>query len=412
MTDPRHTQSQALYERARRVVPGGVYGHQGSLAGGAYPSFLGDGEGCRVRDVDGNEYIDFMCAYGPIVLGYRHPKVEEAVERQRRRADTMNLPGPVFVELAERLVEITPGADWAVFAKNGSDVCTWSLAVARAANGRELVAMVDHTYHGIHGWCNHFETGFPASDRAGVRTFKWNDLGSLERVFSEAPGQIAAVIVTPFRHEAFESSVLPAEGFLQGVRHLCDREGAVMIVDDVRVGFRLHIGGSTQLWGVTPDLLCYSKAVANGYPLSVLLGADPLREAASKVFMTGTFYTQSVPIAASLATVTELAETDAIAHMEAMGRRLVDGLVERAEARRFEVVASGPPAIPFMTFRADEGGFDRARTFASAIAKRGVFLHPIHNWFLSAAHQARDIDAALDAADGAFAETRSAFPDE
>jgi glutamate-1-semialdehyde 2,1-aminomutase len=412
MVDDRYRQSRELFARAERVVPGGIYGHQTPLllTRGEFPMFLDQGSGCRVRDADGNEYIDFICAYGPIVLGYRHPKVEAAAERQRREADTMNLPSARMVELAERLVALTPGAAWALFAKNGSDVCTWALAIARAATGRDLVAAIDGAYHGIHGWCNHLETGFPATDRAGVRTFAWNDLASLERIFAEEPKRIAAVIVTPFRHEAFHDSVMPDASFLTGVRRLCDREGAVMIVDDVRAGFRMHIGGSTQLWNVTPDLLCYSKAVANGYPLAVLLGADALRDAARKVFVTGTFFTQSVPLAASLATLEEIEASGAIAHMDAMGKRLCDGLRERARARDFEVVLSGPPSIPFMSFADDEGGFDRNRAFAGACARRGVFLHPVHNWFLSAAHTERDIDQALDVAEQAFAEVRERFP--
>jgi glutamate-1-semialdehyde 2,1-aminomutase len=403
--------STALFERAEAVIPHGIYGHQSPrmLTRGAFPSFLADAEGCRVRDVDGNTYIDYLCAYGPIVLGYRHPRVEDAASAQRARGDTMTLPAEVTVELAERLVALTPGASWCVFAKNGSDVCTWSLAVARAATGRELVAMADHAYHGVHGWCNHIKSGFPEADRRNVRTFEWNDVESLERIFAEEGGRVAAVIVTPFRHELLEDSVMPAPGYLDAVRRICDREGVVMIVDDVRAGFRLHIGGSTQTWGVTPDLLVYSKAVANGYPLSVMLGKASLRSAAESVFMTGTFFLQAVPLAAALATLDELIACDGIARMEAGGRRLCDGLAERAGARRLDVTLSGPPAIPFMTFQADEGSFKRSYAFAGECARRGVFFHPLHNWFVSVAHTDADIDATLDAAEEAFGEVQRRF---
>jgi len=403
--------SERLFSRAEQVIPGGIYGHQSPalLTRGAFPSFLAEGHGCRIRDVDGNEYIDFVCGYGPIVLGYGHPKVEQAAARQRALADTMNLPGSVLVELAERLVEVTPDAAWAVFAKNGSDVCTWSLAVARRATGRELIAMVDHSYHGVHGWCNPLPSGFPASDRAGIRTFAWNDLAGLEAIVARHGRDLAAVIVTPFRHEAFEDSVLPAPGFLAGVRELCDRNGSVMIVDDVRAGFRLHLGGSTQAWGVTPDLLLYSKALANGYPLSAMVGRESLRDAAKSVFVTGTFYTQAVPIAAALATIEEIERSGAIERMARAGRRLCDGLVERATAAGFEVTISGPPALPFLSFRDDAGSFERSRAFAGACAARGVFLHPVHNWFVSAAHTDAEIDQALDAAAGAFGELRACY---
>jgi glutamate-1-semialdehyde 2,1-aminomutase len=149
MTQWQHPLGDALYERARRVIPGGIYGHQNPafLVEGAFPRFLCESEGCRVRDVDGHEYIDFLCSYGPMVLGYRDPVVEAAADAQRRLCDSGNLPAPNLVDLAEKLVALTPGADWAMFAKNGSDVCTWALAVARRATGRDLVAMVGGTYH-------------------------------------------------------------------------------------------------------------------------------------------------------------------------------------------------------------------------------------------------------------------------
>ena len=411
MAKNAHERSGELFERAEAVIPGGIYGHQSPrlLTRGAFPSFLAEAAGCRVRDVDGNSYIDYLCAYGPIVLGYNDPKVEAAAAAQRAHGDTLTLPAEVTVELAERLVELTPGADWCVFAKNGSDVCTWSLAVARAATGREVVAMADHAYHGVHGWCNHIKNGFLESERSAVRTFEWNDLASIEQIFADERDDVAAVIVTPFRHELLEDSVMPAPGFLEALRLLCTRYGTLLIVDDVRAGFRLHLGGSTQRWGVTPDLLLYSKAVANGYPLSVMLGSDSLRSAAESVFMTGTFFLQAVPMAAALATVGELEDRDGIERMARAGRRLCAGLAERAAASGFDIVVSGPPAIPFMTFRADEGSFKRSYAFAGACARRGVLFHPLHNWFISVAHSDADIDATLDAAEQSFIEIKGQF---
>lgn len=399
-----HPVGDALYERARRVIPGGIYGHQNPafLVEGAFPRFLSEAEGCRVRDPDGHEYVDFLCSYGPMVLGYRDPVVEAAADRQRRLCDSGDLPAPNLVELAEKLVAMTAGTDWAMFAKNGSDVCTWALAVARRATGRDLVAMVGGTYHGVHGWCNPFETGFPDCERAGVLSFGWNDAAALAALFDAHPGKIAAVITTPFRHEARYDSVMPAPGFFETIRSLCSKSGAVMIVDDVRAGFRMHIAGSLQCFGVTPDMTVYSKAIANGYPLSAMLGADALRKAARDVFVTGTFFTQAVPIAASIATIEELVRRDAIAHMDRVGRRLCEGLVARAKAAGLAVTISGPPSIPFMTFGGDAGGLARSRTFAAEAVRRGAFFHPAHNWFVSAAHQDADIDFALDAAEAAM----------
>jgi glutamate-1-semialdehyde 2,1-aminomutase len=406
-----YEESAEWMARAKRVIPGGIQGHQspGLLTRREYPFFMHSGDGCRLRDVDGNVYIDFLCGYGPTVLGHCHPAVEKAVDTQRRLGDTMTLPSVRSVELAERLVGMTPGADWALFAKNGSDVCTWALAIARQATGRELVLMADHAYHGVHGWCNHLTNGFPDSDRAGVRSVAWNDTAALEAAFSADGERMAALILTPFRHEAFEDSVLPAHGYLEKARALCDRYGVLLVSDDVRTGFRLDMGGSMQQWGVTPDLLCYSKAIANGYPLAALLGTDALRDAAQSVFVTGTFFLGAVSMAAALATLTELGATSAIDHMHAMGLLLCDGLAERADAAGFEVVLSGPPSIPYMSFVADGRGFDRNRVFCGHAARSGVLFHPHHNWFLSAAHEEADIHAALQVAEESFAAVKAAF---
>lgn len=405
MAAGRYLRSRELFERALTVIPGGIYGHQNPalLTRGEFPCFFERAEGCRLWDVDGNEFIDFVCAYGPMVVGYGHPEVERAAAEQRARMDTADLPASNVVDLAERLVNLTPGASWAAFAKNGSDVCSWSLAVARQATGRDLVAKVSGTYHGVHGWCNHVKRGFPETDRASVVEFEWNDADGLARLFGAHAGAIAAVIITPFRHEAFGDSVLPADGFLAKVRELCDENGAALVVDDVRAGFRLHLGGSTQRWGMTPDLLLYSKALGNGYALSAMLGTERFREAATQVFVGGTFFTQAVPIAAALATLDVLERSDAIETMDRVGRRFVAGLSAQARAARLGIVQSGPPAIPFMSFT-DDDRFRMSRVFAGACARRGVFLHPVHNWFLSAAHTERDIDLALEVTEAAFDE--------
>jgi len=409
MSDARYAESEALLARARRVVPGGVYGHQAPrmVVAGAYPYFFARGEGCRIWDVDGNEFIDLMCSYGPIVLGHRHPAVEAAARRQMADGDCFNAPSPRWVELAERLVAITPFADWAAVAKNGSDVCTWAVAVAREHTGRPLVAKAEGAYHGAHAWCTPLPAGVTPADTANVVSFAYNDLDSLRRVVAAHRGALAAVIVTPFRHDAFHDQELPVDGFLPGVRALCDAEGMVMILDDVRAGFRLHLGGSGEHFGVRPDLACYAKALANGYPLSACVGREALRAAAERVYFTGSYFTSAVPMAAALACLAEIEAGGAIAHMEAMGRRLQRGISAQATSHGLPITYSGPPALPFLTF-VDDVQFARSRAFAAACATGGVYLAPYHNWFVSAAHRERDIDRVLDVTDAAFAAVRRA----
>ncbi|MDX2165410.1 MAG: aminotransferase class III-fold pyridoxal phosphate-dependent enzyme [Deltaproteobacteria bacterium] len=403
----RYAESEALLARARAVVPGGVYGHQAPrmVVGGAYPYFFARGEGCRVWDVDGNAYIDLMCSYGPIVIGHRHPKVEEAVRRQLDDGDCFNAPSRRWVELAETLVRITPFADWAAFAKNGSDVCTWAVSVAREHTGRRKVIKADGAYHGAHAWCTPAPAGVTPEDTAHVLSFPYHDLAALAELASAHRGDVAAIMLSPFRHDAFHDQELPAEGFLSAVRALCDAEDIVFILDDVRAGFRLALGGSGERFGVQPDLSCYAKALANGYPLSACVGRDHLKAAAERVYFTGSYFTSAVPMAAALACLAELEATDAIAHMDAMGLRLQRGLEQQATSHSLPITYSGPPAIPFMSFVGDVK-FARSRAFAAACALGGVYLTPYHNWFLSAAHSERDIDQILAVTDDAFTAVR------
>jgi len=220
------------------------------------------------------------------VLCHRHPKVEEAVRAQLQHGDCFNAPTRLWVELAEHLVAITPFADWAAFAKNGSDVCTWAVEVAREHTGRRKVIKADGAYHGAHAWCTPAPAGVTSEDTANVATFTYNDLDSLRRAVEAQKGDVAAIIVSPFRHDAFHDQELPVEGFLPGVRRLCDEKGIVFILDDVRAGFRLHLGGSGERFGVQPDLACYAKALANGYPLAACVGRDALKDAAERVYST------------------------------------------------------------------------------------------------------------------------------
>jgi glutamate-1-semialdehyde 2,1-aminomutase len=408
MSDARLSASRALLERAKRVVPGGIYGHQSPrmLVDGAHPFFFTRAKGAHVWDADGNEYIDYMCSYGPIVLGHDHPVVRDAALAQAASGDCFSGPSPLLVELAEHLVGITPFADWALFGKNGSDVCTYAVQVARAHTERRKVAMAQGAYHGCHAWCNPLPAGITAEDRANVVTFTYNDLTDVERVVTENRGDLAAIILTPFRHDTFHDQELPVEGFLPGVRQLCDREGIVLVLDDVRAGFRLHLGGSGEAFGIRPDLAAYAKAIANGYPISACAGRDFLRDAAKRVYFTGSYFTSAVAMAAALACLREIEHSGAIEVMKARGSQLRNGIEEQACAHGIDIVYSGPPAIPFLTFAGDES-FQRSRIFSAACARAGVYLAPYHNWFLSAAHSETDIARTLDVTDRAFAELKA-----
>jgi glutamate-1-semialdehyde 2,1-aminomutase len=352
--------------------------------------------------VDGNEYLDYLCGYGPMVLGHHHPEVEDAAEKQRRLGDCFNHPTPVMVELAERLVELVDFADWAVLGKNGSDMTTWAVQVAREFTGRKKVLRARKGYHGSHSWCTPGHGGLIEEDRSHIHEFAWNDLNSVADLVKQHRGKIAAVIITPFAHPAFGDSELAAPGFLAGLQEICRREGMVFILDDVRAGFRLDLGGSHKYFGFEPDLICFSKALGNGYPISATLGRQELRVAASRVFLTGSFWYGAVAMAASLACLRVLERDQGIPHMLRLGKLLMDGLAAGAKRQGLQVRPSGPPSLPFMKF-SNETDLLRQQRFCVEMVKRGVFFHPHHNWFISAALQEKDVEVTLQAADEAFA---------
>lgn len=399
---PRGADS-ALRRRAAAVIPGGMYGHQdaGPLPP-QYPQFLRAGLGARIWDVDGNEYVDLMCSYGPVVLGHRHPAVEAAARAQAALGDCQNGPGAVMVELAELLVATVRHADWAILAKNGTDATTACCTIARAHTGRRRILAAAGAYHGAAPWCTPRRSGVTAEDRANIGYYAYNDLESVRAAAAAAGDDLAGIVVSPFRHDAGFDQELADPGFARGVRELCTRTGAALILDDVRCGFRLHLGSSWEPIGVDPDLSAWSKAIANGYPLAAVLGSGAYRDAAAGIFVTGSFWFSAVAMAAAVATIRALAEENAIAAMAATGAALREGILAQAAGRGLQVRYTGPDAMPYLTFAGDRG-HELAGVFAAAAAAAGVYLHPRHNWFISAAMTEADLAAALAGTDAGFA---------
>ncbi len=404
--DPRQrTADLALRRRAAAVIPGGMYGHQSARPlPPEYPQFMRDGRGARVWDVDGNCYVDLMCSYGPVVLGHQHPKVEEAARAQAALADCQNGPGPVMVDLAELLVATVRHADWAMFAKNGTDATTMCCTIARAQTGRSRILVARGAYHGAAPWCTPRLAGTTQEDRANLGYYTFNDLASA-RSAADAGDDLAAVMVSPFKHDAGFDQELVDPAFARGLRELCDASGAALILDDVRCGFRLHLGGSWEPIGVEPDLSAWSKAIANGHPLAAVLGNDRFRAGATDVFVTGSFWFSATAMAAAIATIGALGAEAAIETMQRAGTALRDGILRQAAAWGVEVNYTGPVQMPYLTFAGDSD-YALGRVFAAEAIRRGAFIHPRHNWFVSAAMTGEDIAEVLAATDEAFAAVR------
>jgi glutamate-1-semialdehyde 2,1-aminomutase len=392
----------ALRARAARVVPGGMWGHM-NAAGlpEGYPQFFARAQGSRIWDVDGREYADFMCSWGPIIMGHHHPEIEDAVARQRALGDCMNGPGQVMVELAELLVDTIPAADWIQFSKNGTDATTACVTIARAGTGRRKVLVAAGAYHGAVPWCSPSVAGVTTEDRAHIIRFNYNDVTSFNHAVDEAGGDLAAVLVSAFRHDIARDQEMPTLAFAQAVRAACTAKDAALILDDVRAGFRLHSGGSWETIGVRPDLSAWSKAIGNGYPLAAITGNDRFRQAATKVYSTGSFWCATTSMAAAIATQNLLREHNGVAHMTRLGAKLREGLQTLSEQHATPLRQTGPVQMPMVLFE-DDPDFTKGNAFCAEALRHGAYFHPKHNMFLSCAHTAADIDLALAAADAGF----------
>jgi glutamate-1-semialdehyde 2,1-aminomutase len=400
---------QALRERAKRVIPGGMWGHMNAARlPPEYPQFFARGQGARLWDVNGREYIDFICGYGPTVLGYRDPDVEAAVAEQAKLGDSLNGPSERLVELAELMAETIPHCAWSLFAKNGTDATTDCLTIARAGTGRRKVLIARKAYHGAAPWCTPYPAGTTAEDRAHQIVYDYNDATSLEQAADEAGEDLAAIMASAFRHDLGRDHEMPTQEFAKTAAAIRDRTGAALILDDVRAGFRLHLGGSWELVGVRPDLAAWSKAIANGYALAAITGNERFRDAATKIFTTGSFWCQAIPMAAAVATLRKLHAIDGVTRMRHAGERLRRGLQAQADSRGIKLRQTGPAQMPVVLFD-DDQDVAKGKLFCVEALKRGVYLHPVHTMFLSCAHSDGEIDRALEATDAAMAVVAQRF---
>jgi glutamate-1-semialdehyde aminotransferase/spore coat polysaccharide biosynthesis protein SpsF (cytidylyltransferase family) len=390
------TQSQAWLARSQKVIPGGAQTFSKArtqYVEGAAPIFLQRGKGCRVWDVDGNEYIDYVQGLLPNILGYANEEVDRAVADQIAEGHSFSLPHPLEVQLAERLTRLIPCAEMVRFGKNGSDATSGAVRAARAFTGRDRIACC-----GYHGWQDWYigsttrNAGVPAAVGALTHPFRYNDLGSLEKLFTEHSGEFAAVIMEPTNFEP------PASGFLEGVKELTQRHGALLIFDEICSGFHFGLGGAQKLLGVTPDLACFGKAMGNGFPISCIVGRADVMAVFEEIFFSFTLAGEVASMAAAMKVLDILENTDALARMESNGRTLQDGFNTLAEeaglSDRLKAIAH--PAWSLLKFRDSDGSDSQLvkSLFQQEATKRGVLLLSTHN--MTAAHDVSDIHQTLE----------------
>ena len=314
--------SNALLERAENIIPLGSQTFSKShlnFIRGAYPMFLDRGKGARVWDVDGNEYIDFLLALMPVVLGYCDPDVDQAIINQLQKGISFSFSTELETVLSEKLIEIIPSAEMVRFGKNGSDATAGAMRVARAYTGREKIAACG--YHAWHDWyiaSTPFSLGIPECDKGLISKFTYNDLDSLEDLLKKDPDGYAAIILEP------ANAVDPKEGFLEGVRELSYKYGVVLVFDEIVSGWRTGLGGAQSYYGVTPDLSCFGKAMGNGMPISALVGKRDYMKTIEKVFLSSTFGGETLSIAASIAVIDKMARLNVPEAMHKTARFLKD----------------------------------------------------------------------------------------
>jgi glutamate-1-semialdehyde aminotransferase len=400
MPTPRlsFSRSEELFVRAQEIVSGGTTQGKApnTLIPGEYPIYAARGQGAHLWDVDDNQFLDWILAYGTIVLGYCDPEVDAAAIREIREGFSLPLTKPVQNELAELLTELIPCAETVHFFKCGSDTTTGAVRLARIFTGREKV--VRWGYNGWHDWCCIRDAGIPHKVREDILTFRYNDLDSLEDVLKRNRDEVSCVIMMPLEIE------MPQRGFLAGVRDLAHRYGALFILDEMRSGFHLALGGAQEYYGVIPDLATFSKAISNGYAISVLAGRRDIMETISQTYFSSGFYTNSLAMAASVATIKKLRQEQVIDHLWRIGQGLLDGLNELAQNVGVEATAVGISPMPFLVFTdADTEVREAARgIFYGETTRRGILFHPNHHWFVSASHTEQDLANTLDICERAF----------
>ena len=412
----KYDKSTELFQRAAKVIPSGLYGHQGPAEGccipvSAYPLFSQKAKGSYFWDVDGNKFIDYMCAYGPNVLGYNDPDVDAAALAQAKIENCVTAPSTKIIEFAECLVDTVASADWAFFAKNGGDTTTAAIMTARAATHRKKIIFVNGFYHGVAPWCQKVDyPGVLPEDVANNLYVDWNDFEGLKRVVEENEAEIAACISTPYLHGNFIDNVLPAEGYWQKVRKLCTEKGIVLIIDDVRAGFRLDIAGSDHFYGFEADLICFCKALANGWNVSALCGKEWLKSAISGLSYTGSYWMSAIPFAAGLACIEKMKKLDTPKMFRENGLKLTNGLKAAAENNGFHLSVSGEPALFYLMLK-DDDSLMLHQEWIAEIVKRGVFMTNHHNHFMNASLTDEDIKQTIDIAEEAFHVLRKNHPE-
>jgi glutamate-1-semialdehyde 2,1-aminomutase len=356
-----------------------------------YPRYLQRAKGAYVWDVDGNRYIDFCLGYGPVILGHGDERVNgRAADATANGGCFAPLWSPLQIELAELLTSVIPGAEMCLMLKTGSDATSAAVRLARIYTGRS--AVLRWGYNGWHDWSVEQPAGVPTSVRENSRAFDFNDLDALESLLSHGNDKVACVITMPFWDDQVEAS------HLSGIGEVARHNGALFILDEMRSGFRVALGGAQQYLHVQADLAAYGKAMGNGHPISALVGRRDILSKLSDTKISSTYFAEPGSMAAAIATIEILRDTDALDHVWRLGEMFQNELKTLTSRFGSSIEVVGYPPMPFMRFQSGDATtlYAVEQQFYSKTTADGLLLHPNHQWFLSAAHTTGDIYQALE----------------
>jgi glutamate-1-semialdehyde 2,1-aminomutase len=385
--------SEQLLERALKSIPLASQTFSKSLTQypkGVSPFFIEKGKGSKVWDVDGNEYIDFVNSLAAVTLGYCDADVDQAVQEQMKNGVTFSLPHTLEIELAEKLIDIIPCAEKVRFAKNGTDATSAAIRIARAYTNKEHVAVC-----GYHGWQDWYigsttrDLGVPRVVKELTHKFEYNNIESLELVFQEQ--DLACIIMEPMNIE------YPEWNFLEKVKELAHKNNTLLIFDEIVTGFRVSLGGAQELFNVIPDLATFGKGMANGYPLSAVVGSNEVMQKVEDIFFSGTFGGETLSLSAASAVIDKYKKNNIIEHLNEVGTYLLGQLNKLINSNNLNDIfwTSGHPAWGFLHIKEQEkyNTFEIKTFFLQEVFKRGILTLGSHN--LSFEHSKKDVDQLL-----------------
>lgn len=423
-----YDKSKAAYEAANKVIPGGVNSPVRAFrAVGDYPIFIESGQGAHVTDIDGNELIDFICSWGPLIFGHNDPVVQEAVMSAVQKGTTFGMPTEIETLMAEKIIELIPSIEKVRMVSSGTEATMSALRLARGYTGRDKIVKCGGCYHGhadhllIQAGSGALTFGVPSSPGVPENiahetlTATYNDIDSFKALFAEYQNEIAAVIIEPIPGNM--GLILPEEGFLEALRELTKENGSLLIFDEVISGFRASLGGAQKRFGIMPDLTCLGKIIGGGLPVGAFGGRVDIMDhlaPVGDVYQAGTLSGNPLAMKAGYTTLCELQKRNPYADLDARAKRLKEGLAAAADAHgvRATINQVGSLLTVFFTDRpvhtyadAQTSSVDQYRIFFQALLAEGIHLPPsqFECWFISTAHTDADIEKTIQAAEKAFA---------